>query len=93
MVFCNNSKLRATLLHDETASVVLKNILVKMDSEEFGKRRSERLVGGPKTLVKLVEKGAIRMRIDENGRTYYNASDVLMNCRVRTTKNKRLASA
>lgn len=93
MVFCNNNKLRSTLLHDETASVVLKNILVKMDSEEFGKRRSERLVGGPKTLVKLVEKGAIRMRIDNNGRTYYNASDVLMNCRVRSTKNKRLASA
>lgn len=92
MVFCNNNKLRATLLHDETASVVLKNILVKMDSEEFGKRRSERLVGGPKTLVKLVEKGAIRMRIDDNGRAYYNASDVLMNCRVKTTRNKRLAS-
>lgn len=92
MVFCNNSKLRATLLHDETASVVLKNILVKMDSEEFGKRRSERLVGGPKTLVKLVEKGAIRMRIDDNGRAYYNASDVLMNCRVKTTRNKRLVS-
>jgi hypothetical protein len=92
MVFCNNNKLRATLLHDETASVVLKNILVKMDSEEFGKRRSERLVGGPKTLVKLVEKGAIRMRIDDNGRAYYNASDVLMNCRVKTTRNKRLVS-
>ena len=92
MVFCNNNKLRATLLHDETASVVLKNILVKMDSEEFGKRMSERLVGGPKTLVKLVEKGAIRMRIDDNGRAYYNASDVLMNCRVKTTRNKRLVS-
>lgn len=92
MVFCNNNKLRATLLHDETASVVLKNILVKMDSEEFGKRRSERLVGGSKALVKLVEKGAIRMRIDDNGRAYYNASDVLMNCRVKTTRNKRLAS-
>lgn len=93
MIYQCNNELRTTLLHDETASVVLKKILVKMDSEEFGMRKSERLVGGPKTLVKLVENGAIRMRIDENGRTYYNASDVLMNCRVRSTKNKRLASA
>lgn len=81
MTYYNNNNLRATLVHDENASALLKKILTQMDYEEFGLRKAERLVGGPKTLVRLVEHGAIRMRVESNGRSYYNASDVLLYCR------------
>ena len=69
------------LQSQDTASVLLKNILMQMEGECFGKRKSERVVGGPKRLQELVENGAVRMKFEENGRAYYNASDVLMYCR------------
>ena len=82
MIYQHNNELRTTLLHDETAVMLLKNILQQMETEEFGKRKSERIVGGPKKLVELVENGAIRVRT-ANGREYYNGSDVLIRWPVR----------
>ena len=75
MIYQHNNELRTTLLHDETAVMLLKNILQQMETEEFGKRKSERIVGGPKKLV-------------ENGREYYNGSDVLMYCRAPGNKKR-----
>lgn len=90
MIYRHNNKLRTTLLEDGTASVLLKNILMQMEDESFGKRKSERVVGGPKRLQELVESGAVRMRIEDNGRAYYNASDVLMYCRSARRKKERI---
>lgn len=89
MIYKHNNELRTTLLEDDTASILLKNILMQMEDECFGKRKSERVVGGPKRLKELVENGAIRIRSGDNGRVYYNASDVLMYCRSPKRKNKR----
>lgn len=89
MIYKHNNELRTTLLDDDTASVLLKNILIQMDSEYFGKRKSERVVGGPKKLQELVENGAVRMKFEDNGRAYYNASDVLMYCRPPKRKKER----
>lgn len=89
MIYKHNNELRTTLLDDDTASVLLKNILIQMDSEYFGKRKSERVVGGPKRLQELVENGAVRMKFEDNGRAYYNASDVLMYCRPPKRKKER----
>ena len=86
MIYQHNNELRSTLLQDNTAVRLLKNILQQMETEEFGKRKSERIVGGPKKLVELVENGAVRVRT-ANGREYYNGSDVLMYCR--TPGNKK----
>ena len=77
MIYQHNNELRKELLDADTAVRLLKNILQQMETEEFGKRKSERIVGGPKKLVELVENGAIRVRT-ANGREYYNGSDVLM---------------
>lgn len=89
MIYQHNNELRSTLLDDDTASVLLKNILMQMEGECFGKRKSERVVGGPKKLQELVENGAVRMKFEENGRAYYNASDVLMYCRPPKRKKER----
>lgn len=89
MIYRHNNELRTTLLDDDTASVLLKNILMQMENECFGKRKSERVVGGPKKLQELVESGAVRVQMEENGRLYYNASDVLMYCRPPKRKKER----
>lgn len=89
MIYRHNNELRTTLLEDDTASTLLKNILMQMEEESFGKRKSERVVGGPKRLQELVENGAIRMKLENNGRAYYNASDVLMYCRPPKRKKER----
>lgn len=89
MIYRHNNELRTTLLDDDTASVLLKNILMQMEGERFGKRKSERVVGGPKKLQELVESGAVRVQAEENGRLYYNASDVLMYCRPPKRKKER----
>jgi hypothetical protein len=81
MDYQHNNELRTALLNDDLAAMLVKNIIHNMDSEYFGKRRSERIVGGPKKLKELTENGAIRMVSKDNGRDYYNASDVLMRCR------------
>ena len=39
MIYQHNNELRTTLLHDETAVMLLKNILQQMETEEFGKRQ------------------------------------------------------
>ena len=89
MIYQHNNELRTTLLSDDTASILLKNILLEMDAQYFGKRRSEEIVGGPKALRELVESGGVRMIIKENGRSYYNASDILMRCRCKTKKTRK----
>lgn len=88
MIYQHNNELRTTVLDDDTASVLLKNILIQMENEIFGKRKSERLVGGPKKLRELVENGAVRIK-EDNGRMYYNASDVLLYCRCSRQKKER----
>lgn len=87
MIYQHNNELRSTLLNDGTASILLKNILQQMEMEEFSKRKSERIVGGPKKLIELVENGAVRVRYS-NGREYYNSSDVLMYCREAGNRKK-----
>lgn len=87
MIYQHNNELRTTLLQDDTAVRLLKNILQQMETEEFGKRKSERIVGGPKKLIELVENGAVRVRM-ANGREYYNGSDVLMYCRAPGNRKK-----
>ena len=89
MIYSHNNELRTTLLDDDTASVLLKNILMQMEGECFGKRNRERVVGGPKRLQELVENGAVRMKFEENGRAYSIASDVLMYCRPPKRKKER----
>lgn len=87
MIYQHNNELRKELLDADTAVRLLKNILQQMETEEFGKRKSERIVGGPKKLVELVENGSVRVRT-ANGREYYNGSDVLMYCRAPGNKKR-----
>ena len=54
MIYRHNNELRTTLLDDDTASVLLKNILMQMESECFGKRKSERVVG-PESCIMYYE--------------------------------------
>lgn len=89
MIYSHNNELRTTLLEDGTASILLKNILQQMEGEVYGKRKSERIVGGPKKLRELVENGSVRMSLQDNGRAYYNASDILMYCRPPKRKKVR----
>ncbi len=88
MIYKHNNALRATLLHDDTAAVLLHNILMQMEQETFGLRKSERLVGGAKKLSELVESGAVRYK-EDNNRIYYNAHDVLLYCRSPKRRKER----
>ena len=56
-----------------------------MNSETFGLRTSERIVGGNKRLVRLIEEGKIRAEKTsraQNGKWFINASDVLRYARI-----------
>ena len=62
---------------DGSAESRLADIFRVMDKETFPKRKSETLVGGPGRLQKLVDSHKVRLTIGDNGRFYYNASDIL----------------
>ena len=57
-----------------------------MNSETFGLRKSERIVGGHARLMRLIEDGKIRAeKVNgeaQNGKWQCNASDVLRHARI-----------
>ena len=57
-----------------------------MNSETFGLRTSERIVGGSKRLMRLIEEGKIRAEkvngSAKNGKWFCNAGDVLRYARI-----------
>ena len=57
-----------------------------MNSETFGLRKSERIVGGHARLIRLIEEGKIRAEkvngAAQNGKWQCNASDVLRHARI-----------
>lgn len=91
MNYLVNNQLRTSVLFDGTAEAKLADILQVMDSRTFPKREAAGIVGGPGRLKKLVDE--MKVRFDcRNGRSYYNASDVLRHAIVKSRiprKNKR----
>lgn len=85
MIYEVNGDLRSSMLIDGTAEARLADILTIMDSRTFPKRESEKIVGGPGRLRVLVNTQRVRVEYKSNGRSYYNASDVLR--KVRKGKN------
>ena len=77
MIYEVNGDLRSFMLIDGTAEARLADILTIMDSRTFPKRESEKIVGGPGRLRVLVNTQRVRVEYKSNGRSYYNASDVL----------------
>ena len=87
MIYEVNGDLRSSMLIDGTAEARLADILTIMDSRTFPKRESEKIVGGPGRLRVLVNTQRVRVEYKSNGRSYYNASDVLSFAKVRKGKN------
>ena len=59
---------------------------IVMNGEVFGRRQSERIVGGAKRLGELIGKGLIRAEkrsSSQNGKWYCNAADVLRNAQLK----------
>lgn len=90
MIYKVNNELRSTMLIDGTAEARLADILQVMDKRTFPKRESESIVGGPGRLQKLVNEQKIRMECKSNGRSYYNASDVLRHAIVKTRVSRKI---
>lgn len=67
-------------------SVKLDVIYRVMNSETFGLRKSERIVGGHARLMQLIEDGKVRAeKVNgnaQNGKWQCNASDVLRHARI-----------
>lgn len=83
MIYNVNGDLRSSMLIDGTAEARLADIFTVMDSRTFPKRESEEIVGGPGRLKTLVKDRKVRVEYKANGRSYYNASDVLSFAKVR----------
>lgn len=83
MIYEVNGNLRSSMLIDGTAEARLADILTIMDKRTFPKRESESIVGGPGRLRTLVNSQKVRVEFKSNGRSYYNASDVLSFAKVR----------
>ena len=81
MIYEVNGDLRSSMLIDGTAEARLADILTIMDSRTFPKRESEKIVRV------LVNTQRVRVEYKSNGRSYYNASDVLSFAKVRKGKN------
>ena len=64
----------------------LETIYRVMNSETFGLRKAERLVGGRTRLLRLIEEGKIRAEKTngnaQNGKWFCNAGDVLRYARI-----------
>lgn len=87
MIYEVNGNLRSSMLIDGTAEARLADILTIMDKRTFPKIESERIVGGPGRLKALVNSRRVRVEYRPNGRSYYNASDVLSFAKVRKGRN------
>lgn len=87
MIYNVNGDLRSSMLIDGTAEARLADIFTVMDSRTFPKRESEEIVGGPGRLKSLVNSQRVRVEYKSNGRSYYNASDVLSFAKVRKGGN------
>lgn len=72
-----------TMLVDNTAAILLENILLAMEDECFSKDLSAKIVGGEGKLNKLIENGSISFEKPtnkQNGKWFCKASDVLRHC-------------
>ena len=82
---------------ENTAEILLDNILRLMSTETFGKRRSARYVGGMEKLEELMGEGKIegdKPTKKQNGKWHCNAAQVLlhskcMNVRKRNKKKRK----
>lgn len=95
MNYTANNQLRSTMLIDGTVEDKLETILILMNGETFGQRKSANIVGGRGRLMRLIEDKKIRTKKPtnkQNGKWFCNASDVLRHAlvtykRTRKTKN------
>lgn len=72
------------MLMDNTAAILLDNIMRVMSEEYFGQTKAATIVGGKRKLERLIEAGkidAVKPRNSQNGKWYCNAAQVLMHCR------------
>ena len=60
MVFELNGKFMTTILSDNTAGIVLENILLAMEGIRFSKSQASGIVGSENRLEELVGSGVIR---------------------------------
>ena len=67
------------MLMDNTADILLDNIMRVMSGEYFGQTKAAAIVGGKKKLERLIESG--KTRNSQNGKWFCNAAQVLMHCR------------
>lgn len=77
MICSVNNDVRSTILFDGTAEARLADILLVMEKRTFPKREAMEIVGGPGRLRRLCESQKVRFEIRSNGRSYFNASDIL----------------
>lgn len=89
MIYKVNNDLRCSMLIDGTAEARLADILFVMDKRTFPKRESEEIVGGPGRLQTLVDSQKVRVEYRDNGRSYYNASDVLSFAKARRSRTPK----
>lgn len=81
----------STVCVDNSAEMLLENILLVMEDEFFCKDVSAKIVGGEKKLESLIKKGEIRAEkptAKQNGKWFCKASDVLRHCTARRRKKK-----
>lgn len=91
MVYTLNGRLMTTTLYDNTAEILLENILLAMEDEYFSKDLSAKIVGGEGRLRRLIEQNRIRSEKrsrGQNGKWFCRAGDVLRNCSARKAKKK-----
>lgn len=81
-----------TLAYDNTTEILLENILLAMEEENFSRDLSAKIVGGQKKLERLIEKGEVRFEKPtnkQNGKWFCKASDVLRHCANHRSKRKK----
>lgn len=92
MIFQLNNRLMTTMFFDNTAAILLENILLAMEDECFSKDLSAKIVGGEGKLNRLIESGLIRFEKPtnkQNGKWFCKASDVLRHCARRRRNRKK----
>lgn len=92
MIFELNNRLMTTIIHDNSAEILLENILLVMENETFSKDLSAKIVGGKGKLDRLIETNCIRFekRVNkQNGKWFCKASDVLRYCASHSRKKKK----
>lgn len=91
MIYTLNRRLMTTLCYDDTAAVLLDNILRVMSEETFSKDKAAAIVGGERRLYRLIEEGKItasKPNGSQNGKWFCNAAQVLAHCRPFRKKKK-----